>query len=45
MLPAGTHTVDWRGEDDRGRSLPSGVYMLRLEAGGLTAASRVTLLR
>jgi acyl-CoA thioesterase-1 len=42
---AGEMEVTWQGRDDAGRSLPSGVYHLRLTAGGATAASRVTLLR
>lgn len=45
QLSAGRHDVAWTGDDDRGRSLPSGVYLLRLEAGQRTESSRVTLLR
>ena len=44
-LRAGPHSVAWTGDDDRGRSLASGVYLLRLEAGGRIESSRVTLLR
>ncbi len=35
-LPAGDHQLDWRAQDEQGRRLPSGVYLLQLqtEAGG-----------
>jgi hypothetical protein len=29
---AGRHTVTWSGEDDRGRALPPGVYLARLQS-------------
>jgi len=31
---AGRHELEWHGEDDGGRRLPPGVYLLRLKAGG-----------
>ena len=34
--PARRHAVQWNGQDDTGRRVPSGVYLYRLEA---TAAS------
>jgi alpha-amylase len=42
---AGLHQLDWNGRDDAGRSLPSGVYLARLnpEAGG--ASTRLLLLK
>jgi hypothetical protein len=33
-LGAGKYQVTWDGKDDRGRALPSGVYLYRLEASG-----------
>ena len=42
---AGAHTLVWRGEDDAGRPLPAGVYLLRLEAAGVTRGARVQRLR
>jgi hypothetical protein len=33
-LAAGRHEIEWHGEDDGGRRLPPGVYLLRLKAGG-----------
>jgi len=31
-LPRGQHEVSWDGRDDRGRSVPTGVYLVRLQA-------------
>jgi len=42
---AGIHERKWRGCDDRGRELPSGIYLLRLGAGGRIASAKMTLLR
>jgi hypothetical protein len=32
--PAGAHTVRWDGRDHSGRSVPPGIYLYRLRAGG-----------
>lgn len=42
-LSAGEHTWRWDGRDDRGRRLPSGVYFVTLEAGGVRLSRRVTV--
>ncbi len=44
-LPAGEHRVEWDGRDVGGRVAPSGLYLLRLEAGGSRSVSRFTLAR
>lgn len=44
-LDAGRHTAVWDGADDAGRASPSGIYLLRLEAGGERHAHRMTLVR
>ncbi|MBN2170251.1 MAG: T9SS type A sorting domain-containing protein [Candidatus Krumholzibacteriota bacterium] len=44
-LPAGEHAVAWRGEDDRGRRVASGVYFLRLEAGNDRDTGKLVLLK
>ena len=44
-ITAGSRTVDWDGKDDRGVSLASGTYFLRLEAGGNFETRTVTLLK
>lgn len=44
-LPPGRHEVQWRGRDEDGREMASGVYLYRLEAGGASALGRMTLVR
>ena len=41
----GFHEVTWTGRDASGRSVPSGVYLCRLEAGGKVVHGRMTLVR
>ncbi len=45
VAPAGTHTAAWNGRDDSGRELPSGTYVIRLEAERYAATQRATLLK
>jgi subtilisin family serine protease len=42
---AGEHVVSWDGCDERGRPVPSGVYLYRLAANGATTTRRMTLLK
>jgi flagellar hook assembly protein FlgD len=42
---AGNHEVGWQGDDEQGRSLPSGVYFLKLESARGIASARVALVR
>ncbi len=42
---AGIYTFAWQAVDAQGRSLPSGVYFYRLEAGSNVVTRRMTLLR
>ncbi len=44
-LPAGPHQVRWAARDDRGRRLPSGVYLGRLRAAGMAEVARLVLIR
>ncbi len=44
-LAAGRHALPWDGTDDAGRPVGSGVYFVRLRAGGLDEVRKVTRLR
>jgi len=44
-LAAGRHELDWNGRDDRGRLLPSGVYLYRLVTTDREETRRMTLVR
>ena len=38
---AGVYRVWWHGRDDENKSLPSGVYVCRLEAGGKVLSKKI----
>ena len=45
-LTAGTrHEIRWNGRDQAGRTLPSGVYLYRLETRGEATTKRMSLIR
>ncbi|MCI0692393.1 T9SS type A sorting domain-containing protein [candidate division KSB1 bacterium] len=41
----GQRTISWNGADDAGRTVVTGVYILRLQAGKFAAARRMVLLQ
>jgi hypothetical protein len=41
----GRHEVTWRGDDDAGQAVASGVYFCRFEAGGYAATRSMILIR
>jgi len=41
----GEHRVLWNGENDRGRALPSGIYLVKLESGIVSDTRKILLLR
>ena len=41
----GSYTATWRTTGERGAALPSGLYMIRLEAGGKIQTRRCTIVR
>jgi len=43
--PAGERAVQWDGKDDSGKPAASGVYLYRVQAGGISLTRRLTLLR
>ena len=44
-LAAGAHDVAWDGRDDAGRAVGAGGYLARLEFGGRSLTTRMTLLK
>ena len=42
---AGQHRIDWRGRDDMGRRLGSGLYLCRLSAPGLSQTQKMVMLK
>jgi hypothetical protein len=45
LLPAGSHVARWDGRDAAGSRVASGVYLLKLSAGGESVARQVVLTR
>jgi hypothetical protein len=45
ILPAGRHEEEWDGRDRYGRSMPSGVYVVRLDFGDLHLTKKLVLAR
>lgn len=43
QLPAGRHTVQWNGTDDRGGVMASGIYFYCIEAGPYRAMQKMVL--
>ncbi len=41
----GAHQVAWSGRDDRGHTMPSGVYLLRMDSEGYRSAMKLVLVR
>ncbi len=42
---AGIHQIDWNGKNEAGRSVASGLYMLRLQSGDFISVRKALLLR
>ncbi len=42
---AGPHAVRWDGSDAHGRCVPSGIYLVRLEAGNVVRTRTITVVR
>lgn len=43
-LGAGLHRIAWAGDDDLGRKLTPGIYMVRFRAGAETSMRKVIML-
>jgi hypothetical protein len=44
-VPAGRRSVEWRGRDQSGKGVASGVYHLRMRAGEFTSTRKLTLVQ
>jgi 3',5'-cyclic AMP phosphodiesterase CpdA len=44
-LPAGEHQASWDGKDRTGHAMPSGIYVVRLEAAGRVSTQKIVLAR
>jgi len=44
-LPSGEHTVQWDGKDDKGNTLPGGVYFIQMKAGDYRQTIKTVLLK
>jgi hypothetical protein len=44
-MKAGVHTVSWKGTDDAGRGVPSGIYICRMAAQGNVFQKRMALIK
>lgn len=44
-LASGEHRLTWDGRDEAGRSMPTGVYLIRLVAGGTSENLRISLVK
>jgi hypothetical protein len=42
---AGNYSLVWNGDDDRGRSLPTGVYYIRMQAGDKSFSKKAVLMK
>lgn len=42
---AGTHSLEWNGQDDEGKTVPNGTYFCRLSGQGCFAVSNILVLR
>ncbi len=45
LLPAGRHEVDWNGQDDQGRLVAAGVYLIVLQTSRETRTGKVAVLK
>ncbi|MBN2357377.1 T9SS type A sorting domain-containing protein [candidate division KSB1 bacterium] len=45
ILPAGSHTVHWHGDNDAGHAVSTGVYFVRMQTKGHHSVRKIMLLR
>jgi hypothetical protein len=45
QMSAGKYSVDWKGEDNNGNKVTSGIYIYRISAGNFSAARKMVALK
>ncbi|MCK5075362.1 MAG: T9SS type A sorting domain-containing protein, partial [Calditrichia bacterium] len=45
VFNAGQHTIKWRGVDDAGQNVSSGIYILHISAGDFVQNRKMILIR
>jgi hypothetical protein len=45
FMPAGGHTIQWDGRSGNGLRLPSGIYLLRMQAGDFSETRKIHLVK
>ncbi|MBN2356901.1 T9SS type A sorting domain-containing protein [candidate division KSB1 bacterium] len=45
QLPPGSHRIQWKGLDERGWSVPAGIYLMQVSADGMNRIIKMTLLK
>jgi hypothetical protein len=45
VLGVGQHRIEWDGRDERGSSVPAGVYFSQVQAGSITVTGRIVVTR
>lgn len=45
VMDRGRWSIDWNGMDDTGHMAPSGIYFCRVQAGGVEATHKMTMLK
>jgi hypothetical protein len=45
LQPAGENTLRWDGRDERGRNMPTGIYLYRLDGRDWSSSRKMTLLK
>jgi hypothetical protein len=44
-LLAGNHSIVWDGKDDKGKTLSSGIYLVKMKTGKTTDTRKITMLK